>query len=223
MKTKPLYILAALAALTLAPAAAQAGGASAYWGVMDTKLFGEGDYVGGSLELSILPLATFQLRGGFADNFKEFNIKAPSTAGLSAQEIKLNNDLFGGSGATALQIKDFSVIPLEIGLLGRLPIFGFLSVYGGVGFGYYVVPEFTVASYSSSEYAKRYRDITGYWGVLGIEAGMPMVKLFAEVKYSKVVQRNIEIELEYMGYIGELNANIDLSGPSYLIGVRLQF
>ena len=224
MKSKHTFFLALLAALLLAPAATRASGISAYWGVMDTKLFGPGDYVGGSLEFSLLPLAAVQLRGGYADNFKEFNIKAPPTTGLSAYEIALNNELFGVSGSTALEIKDFYVIPLEVGAIGRLPVLGFLSVYGGVGIGYYVVPEFTVTSrHTGTEYAKRFRDITGYWALLGVEAGFPMLKVFAEIKYSKIVQRDIEIELEHNGYIGNLKADIDLSGPSYLVGVRLQW
>jgi len=195
---------------------------SAFWGTMDTQLFGRGSIVGGALEFSPVPVASLQLRAGYANDFDRFNIKAPSTAGMSDYEAEISKLVFGSlENAGRAQLKNFSVIPLEIGLSGRAGFLDFLGVYTGFGYGYYIVPEFTVASRTGFEHAKKANNISGWWGLIGIEGGIPNLKLFAEVKYTRAVASDIEIELEYAGHKGILNANIDLSGFSYLAGIRL--
>jgi len=195
---------------------------SVYWGTMNTQLFGRGSIVGGALEFSPVPVVSLQLRGGYANDFDRFNINAPSTDGMSQYEKEISNLVFGSlENAGRAQLKNFSVIPLEIGLSGRTGFLDFLGVYTAFGYGYYVVPEFTVASRTGFEHAKKANNISGWWGLIGIEGGIPNLKLFAEVKYTRAVASDIEIELEYAGHKGILNANIDLSGFSYLAGVRL--
>jgi len=195
---------------------------SAYWGTMDTQLFGRGDIVGGALEFTPVPVVSLQLRAAYANNFEKFNITAPSTEGMPQYEAEISNIVFGGlESAGRAQLKDFTVIPLEIGLTGRAGFLDFLGVYTGFGYGYYVVPEFTVASRSGFEHAKKANNISGWWGLVGIEGGIANLKLFAEAKYTRAVARDIDIELEYAGHKGTLNANIDLSGFTYIAGVRL--
>ena len=210
--------------LAFAPMAAHADALSVYWGTMDTELLGKGDLVGGSFEFAPLPFVSLQLRGGYADGFDEFNIKAPSSAGLSAEAAFVNDQVFGQlSKAGKLELKDFSVVPIEIGLIGRVSLFGFFGVYAGAGYGYYIIPALEIGESSGFEFSKDIKDISGYWGLVGVEVGIPSLKAFAEVKYSKIVADNIELEMEYAGYSGNLVADIDLSGITCMIGVRLQW
>jgi hypothetical protein len=224
MKTIQKTFLAIIAAAALAPMSARASALSAYWGSMDTELFGKGDLVGGSLEFSPVPFMSIQLRGGYADGFDEFNIKTPPIAGMSSEEARISNLVFSQlDKASRMELKDFSIVPLEIGLIGRISMLGFFGVYGGGGYGYYVVPAFEVSNGSNSDYRKSLDDISGYWGLVGVEAGLPNLKLFAEAKFSKIKADDVEIELEYAGYKGNIVADIDLSGVTYLVGVRLQW
>ena len=220
------YSFAAPAALALllalAPSALLADSASVHWGSMNTKLLGKGDYVGVAYEFSPVPLLALQLRGGYADRFDRFTLRPPSTEGLSQLQIDLNNMIYGGlNSATSAQLKNFSVIPLEIGVVGRTSVFGLVGLYAGVGYGYYIVPAFKVASNSGIDYARNIDDISGWWGLLGVEGGMPNLKLFGEIKYTRAVARDIGIELEYMGYKSEYKTDLNLSGISYMIGVRM--
>ena len=210
--------------IALAPSSVRADGAGVYWGTMNTQLFGKGKVVGGIYEISPVPLLALQLRGGYARGFDKFNIKPPPADGLNAHELALNNMLFGGlNGANRAQMKNFTVVPIEVGVIGRTSVLGFAGVYAGVGYGYYIVPAFTVSSRSGIDHVKNVKDISGWWGLIGVEGGMPNVKLFAEMKYSRAISRDIDIELEYMGYKGSFNADINLSGVSYMIGVKLSW
>ena len=224
MKLLHKSLLTALAMLASAPMASHADALSAYWGTMDTELLGKGDLVGGSFEFAPFPFVSIQLRGGYADGFEEFNIKAPSNEGLPAEQAFVNDQVFGQLGnAGRLELKDFSVVPLEIGLIGRVSLFGFFGVYAGAGYGYYIIPALEVGDSSGFKFSEDIKDISGYWGLIGVEVGIPSLKAFAEVKYSKIVADNIELELEYAGYKGNLTADIDLSGLTCMIGVRLQW
>lgn len=193
-----------------------------YKGTMDTEMLGKGDIVGGIFEFSPLPLISIQLRAGYADAFENLDVAASGPDNLyntfpgAAALMENSND-------TTLMVDDFCVIPLEIGLVGRVPLAGIASVYLGGGWGYYVIPAFDIASGSEFSASEDIDDIAGYWGLVGVEAGFPKLCVFAEAKYTHIVEEDYEIDIEYPGYEGTVTADIDLSGMTLLAGVRLKW
>lgn len=224
MIKKTNLIAGAVALSFLGAFAAKADSLGAYVGTMDTQLLGAGDIVGGIFEFEPLPLVAIQFRGGYAGSFDQIDLGTvdydnlpQSTQGATSSILNFLNS----SGS--VELEDFCVIPLEIGLVGKLPLFGFLGVYAGGGVGYYVVPAFDIASEGGFSASEDIDDISGYWGLVGIEAGFPSLCFFAEAKYTSIVEEDLDIEVEYAGYTGTLTADIDLSGMTYLAGVRLKW
>lgn len=194
-----------------------------YKGTMDTEMLGKGDIVGGIFEFSPLPLISIQLRAGYADAFEKLDFAAtgletlyefyPTAAAVMTEK---------GMDET-LMVDDFCVIPLEIGLVGRVPFAGIFGVYLGGGWGYYVIPAFDIASEGGFSASEDIDDIAGYWGLVGVEAGLPNLCVFAEAKYTHIVEEDYEIDIEYHGYEGTVTADIDLSGMTLLAGLRLKW
>ena len=179
-----------------------------YKGTMDTEMLGEGDIVGGIFEFSPLPYISLQFRAGYADGFEKLDLAVPG--------LDLGFD-------DALTLEDLCIIPLEIGLVGRLPVAGFIGIYLGGGWGYYVIPAFDIASENGFSASEDLDDISGYWGLVGIEAGFPKLCIFAEAKYTHIFQEEYEIDIAYLGYDGTITTDIDLSGITLLAGVRLKW
>lgn len=197
---------------------------AAYTGTMDTQLVGTGDIVGGIFEVELVPGLAIQLRGGYADSFGQLDLGTvnydnlpPETRGITQAIL---NDL---NSAGKVELEDFCIVPLEVGLVGRVPFLGFVWVYAGGGAGYYVVPAFDFASDGGFSASEDIDYFSGYWGLVGVEAGFPHLCLFAEAKYTKIVQKDIDIDVEYYGYTGTLTADVDLSGMSFLAGVRIKW
>ncbi len=220
--TKRIVVAIALSCIGITTA--HAGSLGAYMGSMDSKLLGSGEIVGGILELDPVPFVSIQLRGAYADSFDKIDLgrinldNLPESSRLPTQQMLAQLDL-----ASQFELEDFCIIPLEIGLIGRFSFLGFVGAYVGGGVGYYVVPAFDVVSKDGFSVSKDIADISGWWGLIGVEAGIPNLCLFAEAKYTHIVKKDLEIEIDYGGYNGVLTADLDLSGMMYLLGVRVKW
>ncbi|MGI5868698.1 MAG: hypothetical protein ACOX9C_04540 [Kiritimatiellia bacterium] len=216
-----LFLLALLCALTTGAAAGVADTPSVwhaphlrynaiagYFGMMDTEMLGEGDIVGGSLEISPVPFFSLQLRASYADHFE----------GIT----EFAHDLLPHVRHT-LKIEEFSVVPLELGIVGRFPILPYVGIYGGGGWGYYVIPTFEAVSATDFSIAEDIDDISGWWWLLGAEAGLHPLYVFVEAKYTHIVADDYTVEVDYYGIKGTLKADIDLSGTMLLAGIRLKW
>lgn len=220
-------MIQALALITTAASlitTTHAGSVGAYFGKMDTDLMGEGKIVGGFLEFDVLPLTSLQFRAGYADAFKKIALGRINMSNLSDQDRRIAENLFTEINRTdRFQLDDFCIIPLEVGLVGRLSFLGFFGIYGGAGVGYYVIPAFDIIAEGGFSASENIDDLTGYWLLAGVEAGLPVVSVFAEVKYTRILKDDLEIEIEYFGHKGTLTADINLSGFMALIGARIKW
>ena len=179
-----------------------------YFGSMDTEMLGAGDIVGGALEFSPIPFFSLQLRGGYADQFE----------GTEAFASDIMPQI-----RTTLEFDDFSVVPLELGIIGRFPVAPFISVYGGGGWGYYVIPTFEAVAANDFSVSEDIDDISGWWWLAGAEAGLHPIYVFVEAKYTHIVANDYTVDVDYFGIQGELTADIDLSGMMLLAGIRLKW
>lgn len=179
-----------------------------YFGTMDTEMLGSGEIVGGALELSPIPFFSLQLRGGYADQFE-------GTEDFASEILPQIR--------TTLEIDEFSVVPLEIGIIGRFPITPFLNVYAGGGWGYYVIPTFEAVAAEEFSVSEDIDDISGGWWLVGAEAGLHPIYVFVEAKYTHIVANDYTVDVDYQGFRGQLTADIDLSGMMMLAGVRLKW
>lgn len=181
---------------------------AAFTGMMDTKMFGTGDIVGGVFEICPLPFLSLQLRGSYADQFD----------GLEGAATYLEQTV-----GSSLDIEEFAIVPLELGIVARFPLSNYFSIYAGGGWGYYVTPAFTLVSDNEFQIDEDIDDISGYWGLVGLEAGFHPIFVFAEAKFSKIFVDEYEIPVDKYGIQGTLTTDIDLSGATLLAGVRLKW
>lgn len=111
---------------------------------------------------------------------------------------------------------DFTVIPLEAGFYvstaGMLPLFDF---YAAAGVGYYCLDW---GDDNWMGYYVRLEDVVGFWALGGVEVGVGPVQLFAEVKYL-----NGDEDQEFTLNDKTEMINLDLSGTSVLVGLRVHF
>lgn len=214
-------VVAAFAAMA---SAARADSLGAYYGIMDTELLGKGDIVGGVFEFDAMPLVSIQLRGAYADSFEELDDLGGMIKSLNAEYPQLAQLASSyGLNSHDLEIDDFCIIPLEAGIVAKFSLLGTIGVYAGGGAGYYVVPAFDIISSGGFSASQDIDNIVGYWGLVGVEAGPPGISLFAEAKYTHIKDGGLEMEIDYLGYKGTLTADINLSGFTYLVGLRLKW
>ncbi len=193
-------IAAALAASVALPAFAgfSIGG---FGGVMDTELLGEGTYYGGQIEAGVEPIS-FIIRGGVADDFDEFFY-----------------DKIGYKGPNHYDLDEFCILPLEAGVLLRLPegILPLIGIYGGGGVGYYYIPAIDIYSHHHriSE-TDPVDDLVGYWACAGVELDLSPVHVFAEAKY---VDACDEVGVGWDDH--HFTYEIDLTGWTCILGVRI--
>ncbi len=224
MTKKNNFIAVAVALSFIGASTASADSLGAYVGTMDTQLLGSGEIVGGIFEFEPLPFVAIQIRGGYANSFGKLDLGNINYDNLPSSTRWITEALLRNlNSAGEVELEDFCVIPLEIGLVGKLSLFGFAGVYAGGGVGYYVVPAFDIASEGGFSTSENIDDISGYWGLVGVEAGLPNLCIFAEAKYTHIIEEDLDIDVEYAGYSGTLTADVDLSGMSFLAGVRLKW
>lgn len=220
-------IIKTLATTTLIAWAATTANASSigvYYGVMDTDLLGSGDIVGGILEMDLLPFTSVQFRGGYADSFGKISLRKIKLDRLSDDNRHIAERLLSDLDRSGrFEVDDFCIVPLEIGVVGRISMLGFIGIYAGTGVGYYIIPSFDITSKSSSSLSESVDNPFGYWFLVGAEAGLPVFSLFAEVKYTHILKEDLEIDVEYAGQTGTLTADLNLSGMMFLVGARLKW
>ena len=185
----------------LAAASARAAGAGVWAAKMDTDALGDSLAYGAQLEFDFLPCVSLLLRGGYANDFDEFK--------------------FVGSSGT-LVADDLAIVPVEAGLILRPPpLFGLVGVYAGAGAGWYGIPGFDVKSGRKTvAETDDVTDLVGWWASAGVEVGVPAFRVFGEVKYQSAEEKDLDIEFKDRRDIGNLRADMDLAGVTFLAGVR---
>lgn len=198
--------LAAAAAAALLPLSASAAGLGAYGGVMDTELLGDSTVFGAQVELDFAPCVSVLVRGGYAGDFDDLSISSEK-------------------GVPSVRGVDLALVPVELGALIRPPeLFGFLGIYAGGGAGWYFVPGFDVKSGDRLvAETEDIDDLIGWWALAGIEAGVPNFHVFAEVKYAHAVDDDLEVDFRNVRDRGNLSIDMDLTGVSVLVGVRVSW
>jgi hypothetical protein len=94
-------------------------------------------------------------------------------------EWQFNKNLGLDVRAGYLTDSDMYVIPIEVGIIGILPLEG-LSLYAGIGCGYFIPEDIGYGSIEGPDSA------FGYYGVAGIRLPMAEnVEFFAELNYTK--------------------------------------
>jgi len=180
---------------------ARAAGIGAYAGQMDTKALDESLVYGAQLDFDFIPCVSLLLRGGYANDFDDFS--------------------FVGTSGT-LVADDLAIVPVEAGLLLRPPmVLGVLGVYAGGGVGWYGIPGFDVKSGGRTvAETDDITDLVGWWAAAGVEIGVPSFRVFGEVKYQSAEEKDLDIEFKDRRDIGNLRADMDLAGVTFLAGVR---
>ena len=195
---KKLLVLLVL----LAAASARAAGAGVWAAKMDTDALGDSLAYGAQLEFDFFPCVSLLVRGGYANDFDEFR--------------------FVGSSGT-LVADDLAIVPVEAGLMLRPPpLFGLVGVYAGGGAGWYGIPGFDVKSGKKTvAETDDVTDLVGWWVSAGLEVGVPAFRVFGEVKYQSAEEKDLDIEFKDRRDIGNLRADMDLEGVTFLAGIRI--
>ncbi len=186
----------------LAAVAARAAGIGAYVGKMDTDALDESLVYGAQLEFDFFPCVSLLVRGGYANDFDEFK--------------------FVGSSGT-LVADELAIVPAEAGLMLRPPpLFGLVGLYAGGGAGWYGIPGFDVKS--GKKVVAETDDVTdlvGWWASAGLEIGVPAFRVFGEVKYQSAEEKDLDIDFKDRHDLGNLRADMDLTGVTLLVGIRI--
>ena len=189
----------------LATVSARAAGAGAYAGKMDTDALGDSLVYGAQLEFDFFPSVSLLVRGGYASDFDEYK--------------------FVGSSGT-LVADDLSIVPVEVGLMFRPMELAFseFGIYIGGGAGWYGIPGFDVRN-GRTVVAETddVTDLLGWWVAAGVEFGTTGVHLFGEVKYQCAEEEDLDIEFRDRTDIGNLRADMDLTGVTFLAGIRFDW
>ena len=208
MNTKHfLRTAVAAAALFLLPSSASAfGSIGVDVGAMETESFSSGFSTGVRAELGGDNLAVF-LRLGHADGFDEFDPKDRGTYGKAWERHR--------------HADEFSVIPLECGLLLRTPDLAGFRLYGAGGVGYYFV------DFADNKWFGDTRDDVGtfgWWALGGVEYGFDMLAFYLEAKYTAASEKEDVYLYDWVSHTERRGrVDVDLSGVSILFGVRLAF
>lgn len=213
---KRIVLALAAASLLLVPSFANAG-IGVFAGGMDAEDLGTG--LTGGLEVSGgTDMFGIMLRFGIAGEFDEFE-----PGGKFNRDEKLVESHRSWSRRYRDwrddwrdDTIDFTIIPLEAGVYvstaGMMPLFNF---YAAAGVGYYYL------DWGDDDWMGYYvklEDVIGLWALGGVELSLGPVQLFAEVKYisgdedQKFVLNNKTEKI-----------NLDLSGTSVLVGMRVGF
>jgi hypothetical protein len=179
-------------ALLLLAVSARAGGIGAFTGKLASADFGDATTYGVKMEASFFKIIGLEIRGSYTKNFD------------------LDKPL----------LEDFELFSAEAGLLLRLPIGPFISMYGGGGGGYHIMPEFDIHRADGSTFTSHISDTPGAYGLAGIEAGVANFRVFAEVKY-------LSLKPDTVRFKGESDRltkiETDLSGPAVHVGLLIRW
>ena len=189
----------------LAAVSARAAGAGVWAAKMDTDALGDSLVYGAQLEFDFFPSVSLLVRGGYASDFDEYK--------------------FVGSSGT-LVAEDLTIVPVEVGLMFRPMELAFneFGVYVGGGAGWYGIPGFDVRS-DRAVVAETddVTDLLGWWVAAGVEFGTTGIHLFGEVKYQCAEEKDLDIEFKNRADMGNLRADMELTGVTFLAGIRFDW
>lgn len=220
--SRAALVASALAAAMFAMPTAAHAGLGAWGGVVDTETFERGVAFGGDLEIEALPWIHLRLRGGFEGGFDDLSLsEAGFTAGNNAKRVLADI----GVDPSKATLEDFSVVPVEAGLMLRPPaLFGVLAIYGGGGAGWYYMPGFDVTYNGRTVSTDSVSNMVGWWAAAGAEIDFPVVKVFAEAKYRSASKDNETFELDFAnGKAGAFRGDVDLTGLTVIGGIRFSW
>lgn len=185
-------------------------GLGGYYGFTSPSDLGDGDVYGLNMDYDVNP--NFRARIGF--NY------------MSGFDVKdYDQESFLGFVGQSFDIDDIDITGIEMGgIIMFNPIEDVLTLYCGVGFSAYYIPDIHI-------YGRHYReDVTiqfdpafGFWGCVGAELGYKNFKVFVEVKGTWADNHDLEISVEdwYYGYYGDVK--IDLTNVQTVAGAKLVF
>ncbi len=168
-----------------------AGAVGVYMGRTSTSDFGNAKTMGAKIEATLLGPVGLELRGNYYWDFSDKN----------------------------LHLDDFKMFSGEVGVIGRLPL-GLISLHGGAGAGYYVMPSFDMTMADGAVRRSDIEDTPGGYLLIGAETGTPLVRLFAEAKYLILKPRLVRGEhLEHW----HSKIDTDLSGLTLQAGLLIRW
>ena len=218
----PSALAAAVTFAAIALPTAARAGIGAWGGIVDTETFEKGFAVGGDIEVEALPWVFLRVRGGYEGGFDDLSLseagfKPGNTARRVLEDIGMDPEM--------AKMKDFSVVPVEGGLMLRPPaLFGVIGVYGGGGAGWYFLPGFDVSYHGRTVSTDAVTDMVGWWAAAGAEINFPVVKVFAEAKYRSASKDGETFDLDFAnGKAGAFRGDVDLTGLTILGGIRLSW
>ncbi len=195
-------VLAVLSAFALATSVASAAGGFGFFGsYWDAGDFGDGYGGGIKFKADVAEMIGIEVRGTYLPSFDP-----PDES----------------DGGVTWQFEDVKVIPVEADIVLQFPVADALTVYGGGGVGYYVIPEFEseLVAGESLEPDVDPDDEFGFFAVGGVEFNLAEnIAIFAEAMYRWVKVDQVNVDDEDV----ELEEDIDLSGFGVNGGVALKF
>lgn len=213
MNLKQASSFAAAAAIAAFASTACAGfSIGAFGGKMDTEMLGKGTVFGAQIEAGVEPVS-FILRGSYADDFDELDFSGREFANVRRLAHLAGVDL------SKAELDEFCIVPIEAGLLLRLPegILPLVGLYGGGGVGYYYIPAIDIVSnHRRIDETDPVDDLIGYWFCAGAELDLSPLHIFAEAKY---VHACDDVDVGWGGHT--IKQEIDLTGLTFLIGARI--
>lgn len=121
-----------------------------------------------------------------------------------------------------LEDDDLFFIPIEGDILLNLPISdSLMTIYGGVGAGYYIIPEYESPA-AMGDVDVDLQDGFGFFGLAGLEIAIgDTVSLFAEGKYLLFTVDEAKVDDQDVDLEGD--AEVDFSGISINAGLLFRF
>ena len=171
-----------------------------------------------------LMLATSVMAGNFSAYYSAWDAGDLGQSGIGGG-IRVDSDLsdyVGGEFRFSVynQFDDdpsdnFTVVPIEVGLFGQLPLAdNHMIVYGGGGIGYYIMPEFE----DEDDIDADVEDVIGYYVMVGARLMFSdTAGVFIEAKQT-IVEPD---EVEYPDFDVTVDLDGDLNGVMFNIGLAL--
>lgn len=206
---KKIHATVAAFAASLALPAFAGFSIGGFGGIMDTEMLGEGTCYGFQIEAGVEPVS-FLLRGTYAEDFDEDYFDVIGFDRIIGRD---------SNGRHHYDLDDFCLVPIEAGILLRLPedIIPLFGIYGGAGVGYYYIPEIDIYSHHHRiSTTDAVDDLVGFWACAGVELDLSPLHIFAEAKY---VDASDDVGIGWDNY--HVKQEIDLSGWTCLIGARV--
>ena len=208
MKKISLFIIAI--ALSISVNAEEMFGVGGYYGYASPADLGDGDTYGLHMDFDFSP--NFSARMGFGY--------------MSGFEVKnYDNDSFIGYIGKEFMLDDIDIGCFEMGVIFKTnPLLDVLTFYCGAGFCSYYIPDIDIRGRNRWEDTTVEFDPTfGFWGCVGIEAGLPNFKVFVEVKGTWADNPDVKIAVYDWFYEYHGDVAIDLTNVQTIAGAKFVF